>query len=303
RSQLTVKTNGLKFITLKTCPRLSPNKTNSGNNDVIRELTTRRRDASYLNTNYLRQIMKTNEELLSYLVYDKHFDVLDLKLRFYIISQLEQYICHTFFKNHQILPFGSSIAGLGTPNSDLDLVLVPNKLSEDQLSKEGDRQRLTTNLNLIADLLQHSVPYYSHFSRILKARIPIIKFGFELAPIDIDLSIEISPHSVHSGVYMSAYLNHCILLHPCVRDLILLLRVWAKQHKLLKPKNWSTHIVYNGFTSFQLTALVIYFLQKQEIVPPMRQFLSHTSDRFILSRRDVSTLELLSEFLEFVLSL
>ncbi|CAG2113147.1 unnamed protein product [Medioppia subpectinata] len=298
----------LKFITLNACPPVLSANHKAGDQreeqKEIREMTSRRRDTYQLNVNYLRQCFgnKSNEELMLYLVNGKHWDELDLKLRFYIVSQLEQYVCQSHFKSYQILPFGSSIAGLGTPNSDLDLVLVP-KVSGGQMSREEDRVKLKTHLNLIADLLQYSIPFYSHFSRILRARIPIVKFGFDLAPIDIDLSIELSAHSVHSGVYMSAFLNYCVGLNPCVRDLILLLRQWAKQHKLLKPKNWSTHMVYNGFTSFQLTALVLYFLQKQKIVPPMRQFLTPSSQAFIPCATQTSTLDLLAQFFELVLTL
>ncbi|XP_054153143.1 poly(A) RNA polymerase, mitochondrial-like [Oppia nitens] len=302
----------LKFLSLNSCPKLllptnrhSTAANNSGQrSEVIRELTSRRRDAYYLNASFMKQSFKTNDEIMKYLVSDKDFDDLDLKLRFYIISQLEQYICQSYFKSYHILPFGSSIAGLGTPNSDLDLVLTPRQVSDPtQSSREDDRQRLKSNLNLIADLLQYSIPYYSHFSRILSARVPIVKFGFDLAPIDIDLSIELSPHSVHSGVYMSAFLNYCIRLNPCVRDLILFLRLWAKQHKLLKPKNWSTHLIYNGFTSFQLTSLVIYFLQIQNILPPMSHFMQPSGQPFITNKQNTDTLDLLAKFFEFVLSI
>ncbi|CAG2110173.1 unnamed protein product [Medioppia subpectinata] len=252
----------LKFITLNACPPVLSANHKAGDQreeqKEIREMTSRRRDTYQLNS---------NEELMLYLVNGKHWDELDLKLRFYIVSQLEQYVCQSHFKSYQILPFGSSIAGLGTPNSDLDLVLVP-KVSGGQMSREEDRVKLKTHLNLIADLLQYSIPFYSHFSRILRARIPIVKFGFDLAPIDIDLSIELSAHSVHSGVYMSAFLNYCVGLNPCVRDLILLLRQWAKQH-----------------------------------IPPMRQFLTPSSQAFVPCATQTSTLDLLAQFFELLLTL
>jgi DNA polymerase sigma len=101
-------------------------------------------------------------------------------------------------------------------------------LATDSYARREERNKMKSKLRLIADLMQYSIPYYSHFVRILNARIPIIKFRFDLAPIDIDLSLELSSFS--SGFFMSSCLSHCHQVNPCVRNLIQLLRIWAKQH-------------------------------------------------------------------------
>ena len=108
--------NSLRYICLNSCPKLlndfSLRNSSKENPNSIQRLNSRKRDTLYLNVNHLRESFKSNEELLQYLLSDKDVSDLDLKIRFFITSQLERYICQSIFKDYQILPFGSSIAGV-----------------------------------------------------------------------------------------------------------------------------------------------------------------------------------------------
>ena len=109
-----VSINNSRFISLNTCPKFLSNKRtarSSGDQNGSIEKLSKKRDV-FLNVDYLRQMSKTNNELLRFLLDDKYISNLDLKLRYYIINQLETFICQSFFKDYRILPFGSTIAGI-----------------------------------------------------------------------------------------------------------------------------------------------------------------------------------------------
>ena len=110
--------NSLRYICLNTCPKLlndsSLRNQNQRNTDSVQPLGSRKKESLYLNVNHLRESFKSNEDLLKYLLLGKNVSDLDLKMRFYILSQLERFVCHSYFKDYQILPFGSSIAGIYT---------------------------------------------------------------------------------------------------------------------------------------------------------------------------------------------
>lgn len=186
-------------------------------------------------------------------------------------------------------------------SSDLDLVLLPTNSVP---SKHGiifagremreDRYEWQRNLEVIGDIIQHLTPNFSKVARILRARIPILKFKFDLAPIDVDLSIEVSRNSGHHGVAMASYLSLCNQCHQHVRDLIVLIRIWAKQHGITKPSpgNW--------FTNFQLTMLVIHFFQLRKVVPPMSSVLNKKTIDLPQVDYQQDFLHVLEEFLIFL---
>lgn len=52
---------------------------------------------------------------------------LGIRVRFLVASHLEQAL-KTLFPLGAILPFGSTVSGIGRQTGDLDLVLLPNKV-------------------------------------------------------------------------------------------------------------------------------------------------------------------------------
>ncbi len=57
------------------------------------------------------------------------------------------------------------------------------------------------------------------------------------------------------------------------------------------------------FTNFQLTALVIYFLQTKQIVPPMSVIMKKTANNIELNREEIDLIELLRQFFHFLLTI
>lgn len=111
--------NNCRYLSITSCPKiLSKNSSNvKKNTNFIQRMDSRKKDNMYLSLDYLKTF-KSNEELLKFLLSDKNVSELDHKIRFFLISQLERYICQSSFKDYQILPFGSSIAGMRSPSND-----------------------------------------------------------------------------------------------------------------------------------------------------------------------------------------
>lgn len=94
---------------------------------------------------------------------------------------------------------------------------------------KSERDQIQLSLSLIADISRHYIPNFSNVNRILRARVPIVKTSFDLAPIDIDISIELSEQSGHHGFIMANYMSYCVQ-SKVVRQFLVFLKHWARQH-------------------------------------------------------------------------
>jgi hypothetical protein len=104
-----------KIISINRWPKNfvhKPNRNSNNSHKEVQQMNTRKQESNSLDVNQLKLLFKTNEEFLNFLLSDKHLNELGLKLRFFIITQLESFICNGLFNTYRILPFGSSIAGI-----------------------------------------------------------------------------------------------------------------------------------------------------------------------------------------------
>lgn len=186
------------------------------------------------------------------------------RLRFVCAAQLENAFCG-MFPASQVLPFGSSVNGFGKVNSDLDLVfeLMDHELPRDSRLVFHSKSLLGTNkshnqrhLETIADIVQYFLPGCSNTRRILRARVPIIRYKQDLAGIECDLS-----SSNLSGFFMSELLYFFAAYDQRVAPLVFAVRYWAKETNLTNPApgKW--------VTNFTLSLLVLFFLQYQKLIP------------------------------------
>ena len=81
------------------------------NEDLIK-LSPRNEDVDTYSANELKRLFQSNAELLKFLLQEKNLTELEMKLRFFMIIQLEQFLCSGIYNCFCILPFGSSFAGL-----------------------------------------------------------------------------------------------------------------------------------------------------------------------------------------------
>ncbi len=195
------------------------------------------------------------------------------RLRFITALQLEKAFIG-IFSHCRVLPFGSSINSFGKLNCDLDLVLQlytsPTTTTNSRLIYVSKALRGTSRIHsqrhmeTMADILQIFLPGCTNTRRILKARVPIIKYTHDVTGLECDLS-----SSNLSGVYMSELLYLFGAYDWRVCPLVFAVRYWAKETNLTNPTpgKW--------LTNFMLTLLVLFHLQQAKIIPTLETLASH----------------------------
>ncbi|XP_058824858.1 poly(A) RNA polymerase, mitochondrial [Topomyia yanbarensis] len=228
------------------------------------------------------------------------------RLRFLAVRQVESSL-QGIFPQAMAHPFGSSVNGYGKMGCDLDLILDLD--SEAVLKQNGDsrliyhtkatnineRSQVQRQLESIGDVLQLFLPGVNSVRRILKARVPIIKYHHEHLDLEIDLTM-----NNMTGVYMSELLYLFAQIDSRVRPLTCCVRKWAQSVGLTNqaPGYW--------ITNFSLTMLVMYFLQQlsEPILPPINKLMQNATKadlRFTADQiscaflRDVSKLDFKSK--------
>ncbi|EFN77484.1 Poly(A) RNA polymerase, mitochondrial [Harpegnathos saltator] len=200
---------------------------------------------------------------------------LETRLRFHTANHLEQYFSGLFCKM-RVLPFGSSINGFGRKKCDLDLVLVPANIKEDNVNSRlifhsktmriNERYETKEFMGILASSMQHFIPGVENLRRILEARVPIIKFNFEYTRLECDLST-----TNMSAVYMSELLHLYGEIDWRVRPLVSVIRNWAKVQEITcdSPGPW--------ITNFSLSLLVLFYFQQKNILPSLRMLKTYAT--------------------------
>ncbi|XP_055605909.1 poly(A) RNA polymerase, mitochondrial-like [Uranotaenia lowii] len=201
------------------------------------------------------------------------------RLRFLAVRQMETSL-QGMFPQAVAYPFGSSVNGFGKMGCDLDLILdldsesslVQNSNSRlvfhTKASNSNERTQVQRYLESIGDVLQLFLPGVNSVRRILKARVPIIKYHHEHLDLEIDLTM-----NNMTGVYMSELLYLFGQIDPRVQPLTFCVRRWAQSVGL------TNHAPGYWITNFSLTMLVMYFLQQlqEPILPPINKLIQSAS--------------------------
>ncbi|GAB0097629.1 Poly(A) RNA polymerase, mitochondrial [Sergentomyia squamirostris] len=212
------------------------------------------------------QVASSVDDQLKILYNSTKLNELGTRMRFLAAHQIECALSG-MFPFARAIPFGSSVNGFGNSTCDLDLILQLNREIRDSSSSRlifhskelsDARHHVQKCMERIGDVIELFLPGTSNVRRILRARIPIIKYTHEFLGLDVDLSM-----SNTSGLYMSELLYLYGELDDRVRPLIFAVRRWANTVSLTNsnPGRW--------ITNFSLTALVLFFLQqlKHPILP------------------------------------
>ncbi|KAF7995692.1 hypothetical protein HCN44_006799 [Aphidius gifuensis] len=193
-------------------------------------------------------------------------DDIGTRLRFFTAHQMENSFT-SLFPNNIVLPFGSSVNGFGKKGCDLDLVMnLDNNIMEKQGSRlvfrtksivSDQRSQTKKTMELLSFIMQTFIPGISNVIRILKARVPIIKYDHLLTGLECDFSM-----TNMTAVYMSELLY--IYGESCefVRPLVFTIRQWASSVNITGVGTPGTTI-----SNFQITLLVLFYLQQKKILP------------------------------------
>ena len=198
------------------------------------------------------------------------------KIRFLCCEQVESSL-KGCFPGSRILPFGSSVNSFGKRASDLDMLIVHPTSS---VSKKGSRlvfhSKSSTSsgfdsgklmISNISFSLQNFLPGCQEISHIFHARVPIVKYRQDFLDLDCDLSFQAS------GYYMSSILYLWGNTDWRVRPLVFAVRKWALEHNLVKSERPTKY-----FTNFQLTLMVVYFLQRKHNILPSLETLQRLAN-------------------------
>ncbi|XP_052866106.1 poly(A) RNA polymerase, mitochondrial [Anopheles cruzii] len=187
------------------------------------------------------------------------------RLRFLAVRQLESSI-QGMFPQALAHPFGSSVNGYGRMGCDLDVILDLDSRSGEppdrnsrlvfhtKATNPNERTQVQRQLESIGDVLQLFLPGVHSVRRILKARVPIVKYHHEHLDLEIDLTMNNT-----AGVYMSELLYLFGELDDRVRPLTFAVRRWAQAVGL------TNHTPGYWITNFSLTMLVMFFLQQLHV--------------------------------------
>ncbi|XP_037269860.2 poly(A) RNA polymerase, mitochondrial [Rhipicephalus microplus] len=191
---------------------------------------------------------------------------LETRLGFVVCRQVEEFISGLYPKG-QVLPFGSLVNGFGRHNCDIDMVYYVPETTEsggqlyfqDKNQAMNDRTLVQRVLETLGDLLHYVVPGVSEVQRILRARVPIVKFQHNVVGRECDLTL-----NNMSGVHMSRLLHSCTQLAPTLCPLLFTVRCWAMAQGV------TTKVPGTWITNFQLTLLAIFHLQQCGLLPSLR---------------------------------
>lgn len=140
---------------------------------------------------------QTSEHQMDALYNRNSISDLSTRLRFLTALQIEEAVS-AFYPNVRVIPFGSSVNGFGRMQSDLDMVLVYDQKSSNeirQLTKVQPNRKYISNsmnskndLKLLGSILEGWLPGANNVDPILNARVPIIKYHQSYTGLDCDLS-------------------------------------------------------------------------------------------------------------------
>lgn len=137
-----------------------------------------------------------------------------------------------------INPFGSTVTGLCFKNSDVDVYISGICIGNNSVQY----------LYSIKDILNRS-HIFGNIIVIAHAKIPIVKCVHKETSISCDINLKNM-----LGVCNSRLIRYYISVNEKIKDMVLILKYWAKVHKI----TGQNHL----FTNYSLCMMVIFFLQQ-----------------------------------------
>jgi len=180
----------------------------------------------------------------------------------------------TRFEGVRVAPFGSYVSAFHSAGSDIDISLQIDKNgpwydereeAQARRSQRGGvrarrqqrqgRSKRAQLLRKVASELRYR--NYRDVQLISKARVPLIKFKDPHTGVACDVCIE------NDGVYKSAVLGVVADIDQRYRDLVFLVKLWAKHYDV-------NNAMEGSFNSYSLCLLCMHHLQRRNtpILPP-----------------------------------
>lgn len=183
----------------------------------------------------------------------------DWSRRFEVIDELRKVVqSMESLRGATVEPFGSFVSDLFTIGGDLDISIELSNGSH--ISNSAKKRQRNLLAELLGVLRRRGGWYKLQF--IASAQVPILKSvcGYGPEGISCDISIDNL-----KGQIKSKFLFWVTEIDGRFRDMVLLVKEWAKAHKINNPKAGSLN-------SYSLSLLVIFHFQTcvPPILPPLR---------------------------------
>lgn len=141
-----------------------------------------------------------------------------------------------------IKPFGSFVNGFSTAGADLDVTCF----HEDVNTQDNGRAIEELQVKLLPALRRQQ--RFRIIKEVWSARVPIVKIIFD-SKTEVDLSCH-NPQALQNTHLLKAYAR----LSPLIRELVILIKVWAKAEGVLGAN-------VQHLSAYSWTLMTIYFLQ------------------------------------------
>ncbi|XP_057523725.1 protein HESO1 [Amaranthus tricolor] len=200
----------------------------------------------------------------------------DLETRMQIIDELRDAVSTIdSLRGATVEPFGSFVSQLFTRWGDLDISIELSNGKHISVAAKKHKQSL---LGEVLKVLRKT-GRFSRLQFVSHARVPILKLESRYHQ---NVSCDISINNL-SGQMKSKFLLWISLIDRRFRDMVLLVKEWAKTNNINNPKTGT-------FNSYSLSLLVIFHFQTcvPAILPPIKDlYLGNIAGELIGVRADV----------------
>ncbi|GAB4831840.1 Protein heso1 [Ancistrocladus abbreviatus] len=199
----------------------------------------------------------------------------DWETRIHVIDELREVVNNVeSLRGATVEPFGSFLSNLFTRGGDLDISI---ELSNGSYISSAGRKHKQTLLGDVLKALRRKGGL-RRLQFVPNARVPILKIESNYQNISCDISI-----NNLSGQMKSKFLFWISQIDPRFRDMVLLVKEWAKAQDINNPKAGTLN-------SYSLSLLVVLHFQTcvPAILPPLKElYPGNIADELIGVRVDI----------------
>ncbi|XP_026826568.1 poly(A) RNA polymerase, mitochondrial [Ooceraea biroi] len=243
---------------------MAPHQQTKTSLDDERSRFMERGDAlSYAGTRYaIEKTSEFNDEMMT-LLKAIQLTESELPTRYDVICNNVENMFKYIFPQCKLHRFGSTMAGLGLKQSDLDMYLyigdtgLPSECYNSNISFEEFAQAILNKLK--EELLTYRWPnIFSKIETISKTRAPIIKFIYAPTNVSCDITFKNS-----YGIYKTRFLKFCASYDARVKPLMLLIKYWAREYKV------TGHGKTGKIPNYGPMCVIIFYLQTIGVLPTL----------------------------------
>eukprot|EP00818_Percolomonas_sp_WS_P004726 CAMPEP_0117456698 /NCGR_PEP_ID=MMETSP0759-20121206/12011_1 /TAXON_ID=63605 /ORGANISM="Percolomonas cosmopolitus, Strain WS" /LENGTH=1806 /DNA_ID=CAMNT_0005250045 /DNA_START=283 /DNA_END=5703 /DNA_ORIENTATION=- len=178
------------------------------------------------------------------------------------VQDMQEVVKKTLGQSAHLHMYGSSASGFGMRKCDVDLCLTVNDSTKDQ----NDNKVQSNFLHELQSRLERKARHEKHLrlkQSVSKSRVPILKLENTVGHVEMDICM-----GTLLGVANTKLLRKYAKIHPKVRELIYIVKHWAKTRKINDAASGS-------LSSYSYVLLTIAYLQELGVLPSLQALVSH----------------------------